>query len=36
VRSDRVRIRYPVGMSWLVGGALRLSGTPRAAFFPDA
>ena len=28
LRSERVRIRYPVGMSWLVGGALRLSGTP--------
>jgi translocation and assembly module TamB len=28
LRSDRVRIRYPVGMSWLVGGSLRLSGTP--------
>jgi translocation and assembly module TamB len=27
LRSDRVRIRYPVGMSWLVGGSLRLSGT---------
>ena len=26
--SDRVRIRYPEGMSWLVGGALRLTGTP--------
>ena len=24
--SDRVRIRYPEGMSWLVGGALRLTG----------
>jgi translocation and assembly module TamB len=28
VRSDRVRIRYPVGMSWLLGGSLRLTGTP--------
>jgi len=27
VRSDRVRIRYPEGMSWLAGGTLRLSGT---------
>ncbi len=27
VRSDRVRIRYPQGMSWLAGGSLRLSGT---------
>jgi len=25
-RSDQVRIRYPVGMSWLVAGNLRLSG----------
>jgi translocation and assembly module TamB len=30
VRTDRVRIRYPEGMSWLVGGALRLTGTPDA------
>jgi translocation and assembly module TamB len=29
--SDRVRIRYPEGMSWLVGGALRLSGTTDSA-----
>ena len=28
VRTDRVRIRYPEGMSWLVGGTLRLAGTP--------
>jgi translocation and assembly module TamB len=28
VRSDRVRIRYPEGMSWLAGGTLRLTGTP--------
>ena len=28
LRTDRVRIRYPEGMSWLVGGALRLAGTP--------
>ncbi len=28
VRSDRVRIRYPEGMSWQVGGSLRLTGTP--------
>ena len=27
VRSDRVRIRYPEGMSWLAGGTLRLTGT---------
>lgn len=26
--SERVRIRYPEGMSWLVGGTLRLTGTP--------
>jgi translocation and assembly module TamB len=25
--TDRVRIRYPEGMSWLVAGSLRLSGT---------
>jgi translocation and assembly module TamB len=30
VRTDRVRIRYPVGMSWLLGGSLRLTGTPAA------
>src|SRR6266852_5316449 len=30
VRTDRVRIRYPEGMSWLVGGSLRLTGTPAA------
>lgn len=29
-RTDRVRIRYPEGMSWLVGGTLRLTGTPEA------
>jgi translocation and assembly module TamB len=28
VRTDRARIRYPEGMSWLVGGSLRLTGTP--------
>ena len=28
LRTDRVRIRYPEGMSWLVGGSLRLTGTP--------
>ena len=27
VRSDRVRLRYPEGMSWLAGGTLRLTGT---------
>ncbi len=30
VRTDRVRIRYPEGMSWMVGGSLRLTGTPAA------
>src|SRR6202030_1611799 len=30
VRTDRVRIRYPEGMSWLVGGSLRLTGTTAA------
>lgn len=30
VRTDRVRIRYPEGMSWLAGGSLRLTGTPTA------
>ncbi len=30
-RSDQVRVRYPVGMSWLVAGTLRLSGNARAA-----
>jgi translocation and assembly module TamB len=30
-RSDQVRIRYPIGMSWLVGGTLRLSGNAQAA-----
>jgi translocation and assembly module TamB len=30
-RSDQVRVRYPVGMSWLVGGTLRLSGNAQAA-----
>jgi len=30
-RSDQVRIRYPVGMSWLVGGTLRLSGNEQTA-----
>ncbi len=31
VRSDQTRIRYPVGMSWLVGGTLRLSGNAQSA-----
>jgi translocation and assembly module TamB len=30
-RSDQVRIRYPVGMSWLMGGNLRLSGNAQTA-----
>jgi translocation and assembly module TamB len=30
VRSDQIRIRYPVGMSWLLSGALRLSGNTQA------
>ena len=30
-RSDQVRIRYPAGMSWLLGGTLRLSGNARTA-----
>ncbi len=30
-RSDQVRIRYPVGMSWLVGGNLRLAGNTQAS-----
>ncbi|HUL34004.1 MAG TPA: translocation/assembly module TamB domain-containing protein [Candidatus Eisenbacteria bacterium] len=27
-KTDRIRIRYPEGMSWLLAGSLRLSGTP--------
>jgi translocation and assembly module TamB len=30
-RSDQVRIRYPVGMSWLMGGTLRLTGNAQSA-----
>jgi translocation and assembly module TamB len=30
-RTDRTRIRYPEGMSWLAGGSLRLTGTLSAA-----
>jgi len=30
-RSDQIRIRYPAGMSWLLGGTLRLSGSTQAA-----
>jgi translocation and assembly module TamB len=29
--SDQIRIRYPVGMSWLVGGTLRLAGNAQAS-----
>jgi len=29
--EQQVRIRYPVGMSWLAGGTLRLAGTSQAA-----
>ncbi len=29
-RTDGARIRYPEGMSWLVAGSLRLTGTPSA------
>jgi translocation and assembly module TamB len=29
-RSQRVRIRYPVGMSWLAGGTLRLIGNAQS------
>jgi translocation and assembly module TamB len=31
VKTDKMRIRYPEGMSWLLGGSLRLSGTPDGA-----
>jgi translocation and assembly module TamB len=30
-RTEQVRVRYPVGMSWLAGGELHLVGTPQAA-----
>jgi translocation and assembly module TamB len=29
--SDQIRIRYPIGMSWLTGGTLQLSGSSQAA-----
>ncbi len=29
--SDQTRVRYPTGMSWLVGGNLRLTGSAQAA-----
>ena len=31
LRSDQIRIRYPAGMSWLLGGTLRLSGNDQVA-----
>ncbi len=31
VQTPQVRVRYPVGVSWLVGGTLQLSGTQDAA-----
>ncbi|HVA94948.1 MAG TPA: translocation/assembly module TamB domain-containing protein [Candidatus Dormibacteraeota bacterium] len=31
VRSDQIRVRYPVGMSWLMAGNLRLAGGAQAA-----
>ena len=31
IRSDQIRIRYPIGLSWLVKGSLRLSGNSDAA-----
>ncbi len=31
INATRVRIRYPQGMSWLLGGALRLAGTTQGA-----
>jgi translocation and assembly module TamB len=31
VNTTQVRVRYPAGMSWLVGGSLQLSGTADAA-----
>ncbi len=30
-RTEQVRVRYPVGMSWLAGGDLRLLGTAQSA-----
>ncbi len=30
-RTEQVRVRYPVGMSWLAGGDLRLLGTTQSA-----
>jgi translocation and assembly module TamB len=31
-KTDRLRIRYPEGLSWSLGGNLRLSGTPDGGF----
>ena len=31
INASRVRIRYPQGMSWLLGGGLRLAGSTRGA-----
>jgi translocation and assembly module TamB len=31
-KTDRLRIRYPEGMSWLAGGSLRLTGTPDGGY----
>ncbi len=31
-KTDRLRVRYPEGMSWLVGGSLRLTGTMDGGF----
>jgi translocation and assembly module TamB len=31
-KTDRLRIRYPEGMSWLLGGSLRLTGTPDGGY----
>ena len=30
-RADQVRVRYPVGMSWLTGGTLRIQGTAQSS-----
>ena len=31
-KTNRLRIRYPEGMSWLLGGSLRLTGTPDGGY----
>ena len=33
LNSDQVRVRYPTGMSWLVGGNLRLDGDWRSGWW---